>query len=251
MTEREQGSLEVLRNAIHRQDQAGPEDLPADFYDEAEEAELAAMKAEMAKEQEPEAVMVEAEPEPAGVATSTEMPARGEVEQWTPGEVAVPGTDLGALMWKYALKMQRSAIMPTWARNLRADEKVPTIWSVMMMGHEHGLNPIQSMTHIILIQGRVGISAQLQRSLLERAGAELDYEIEPGVSATVSDQHGHSATFTLEEARRAGLIKDGGGWKTYPEDMMVARATSRLGRRYYATALLGLDYTIEEIRSEA
>ncbi|MHB1701335.1 MAG: hypothetical protein ACYCSN_14585 [Acidobacteriaceae bacterium] len=251
MVERKQGSIETLRNSIHRQDQAGPVARPLDFYDEVEEAELAAMKAEMSKESEPEAVEVEAEPEPTEAATGTEMPARGDVEQWTPGEVAVPGTDFGAVMWKYALKMQRSAIMPKWARDLRADEKVPTIWSVMMMGHEHGLNPIQSMTHIILIQGRVGISAQLQRSLLERAGAQLDYEVEPGVSATVSDQHGHSATFTMEEAKRAGLIKSASGWETYPEDMMVARATARLGRRYYATALLGLDYTIEEIRSEA
>ena len=53
-------------------------------------------------------------------------------------------------------------------------------------------------------------------------------------------------TYTILEAREAGLIKDGSGWKKSPADMLVARASSKLARLVYPDILHGI-YAPEEL----
>src|ERR1044072_1767548 len=47
------------------------------------------------------------------------------------------------------------------------------------------------------------------------------------------------SSFTIEEASRAGLIRDGGAWRKTPSDMLFARALSRIGRRLFADCIGG------------
>ena len=53
-------------------------------------------------------------------------------------------------------------------------------------------------------------------------------------------------TYTLEQARIAGLVKDKGGWAKHPEDMLVKTALCKLGRRMYPARALGL-VSLEEM----
>src|SRR4029077_17919561 len=58
-----------------------------------------------------------------------------------------------------------------------------------------------------------------------------------------------TVTWTIEQAKRAGLVRDGSGWMKYPEDMLVARATGTIGRRLFEDVILGL-YAPEEMGGE-
>jgi hypothetical protein len=54
------------------------------------------------------------------------------------------------------------------------------------------------------------------------------------------------ASFSVDDAKNAGLFKAGGGWDKYPEDMCFARALSRLARRLFPD-VIGTAYVEGEI----
>lgn len=54
-------------------------------------------------------------------------------------------------------------------------------------------------------------------------------------------------TYTIEEARTAGLVKKDSNWEKVPSDMLVARVTTRASRRYGARVTSGID-SVEDIR---
>jgi 5'-3' exonuclease len=71
------------------------------------------------------------------------------------------------------------------------------------------------------------------------------------VHAVVETKHRKIAepiklTYTMEQARIAGLVKDKGGWAKHPEDMLVKTALCKLGRRMYPARALGL-VSLEEM----
>ena len=57
-------------------------------------------------------------------------------------------------------------------------------------------------------------------------------------------------TYTIEQAKQAGLVKDGGAWTKDPASQLIARASSRLARRV-APDILGGFYTPDEAREIA
>jgi hypothetical protein len=54
-----------------------------------------------------------------------------------------------------------------------------------------------------------------------------------------------TCSFSIEEAKKAGIYKN--TWEKYPEDMLFARALSRLGRQLFPDVIKGM-YTEGEIR---
>jgi len=59
----------------------------------------------------------------------------------------------------------------------------------------------------------------------------------------------HEETFTVADAKTAGLLKDGGNWSKYARAMTLARATSALCRFLWPDILMGCGYTPEELGS--
>jgi len=55
-------------------------------------------------------------------------------------------------------------------------------------------------------------------------------------------------TYTLDQAKLAGLIKPRSNWEKAPQDQLVARASSKLARLIYPDLLAGM-YTAEELQS--
>lgn len=53
-------------------------------------------------------------------------------------------------------------------------------------------------------------------------------------------------TYSMDDARRAKLVKPGGGWEKNPDAMLRARAVSKAGRMYFPEVLKG-QYTPEEV----
>lgn len=117
------------------------------------------------------------------------------------------------------------------------------VWLAIEWAERRGMDVMTAMQSVSFYQGKPLVDATMQRSLAEQAGYEVEVEGDD-TSATVTvikpgDSKPHSATFTIEEADAAGLLtKD--VWKSYPADMLVARATTRALRRHASKVVSGL-----------
>jgi hypothetical protein len=123
------------------------------------------------------------------------------------------------------------------------------VLACIITGSELGLSAMQSLQMINVIEGRPAMSAQLMRALVNRAGHRVDVVEAKQDSVTMSgtrrDTGARAAvTWTLDDARRAGLDKNP-AWSKYPRSMLLARATSELCRMLFADIIGGL-YTPEE-----
>ena len=145
--------------------------------------------------------------------------------------------------------MAKQAVESKFYRNIGDSSAVMTI---MLSARELGISPMAALNGgLNIIQGKVEISARMMNALIRRAGHSLkttkctDTECEiVGKRSDTGDEE--SATFTLEGAKQAGLVKAGGGWSKYPSDMLYARTLSRLARRLFPD-VIGCAYVEGEI----
>ena len=118
-------------------------------------------------------------------------------------------------------------------------------------GQELGLPPFASMRGFDIVEGRPAPNAGLTAALIGRSG-RYAYTVEESTAerCTLSWTRDGAAigqsTFTIDEARQAGLAGKG-AWKSYPADLLFARALTRGARRYCADLFLGSIYTPEEL----
>ena len=129
--------------------------------------------------------------------------------------------------------------------------KPASVAAAILTGREVGVPPMTALANIHVIHGRPGMSAQLMRQLIYSAGHELRYVETTDTRCVVEgrrrgSEHWERVVFTADQARRAKI--DLGG---YPEDKLVARATSRLARRVFADVLGGLPYLPDEAAEAA
>jgi hypothetical protein len=151
-----------------------------------------------------------------------------------------------------AKTLAQSSLLPADLRNKPADVLVQII-----TGHELGLGPMQSIRSIHIIQGKPTMSADLMVALVKRSPECIRFrlvESSPTIATYETERRGEGPTrisFTMEEAKTAGLVKDGSGWKRYPAAMLRARAASALCRAVYPDILLGIyeESEADEIRA--
>jgi hypothetical protein len=110
---------------------------------------------------------------------------------------------------------------------------------------------LQATYHII--SGRPSMKADAMLSAWRKSGGKHRWlkDGSDGQSATLEliDEAGNSqaVSYTIEEAKKAGLVKPGGGWTKNPANMLRARCCSN-GVRMLKPELLGGAYTPEEIQ---
>ena len=124
-------------------------------------------------------------------------------------------------------------------------------------GRELGLPPVYSMQNINMIRNRLTTSANTMAMLVKKSG-RYNYRIkahtDQACSITFYEKDGDKwvevgeSTFTIEDAKRAELIRPDSGWVKFPRAMLFSRAISQ-GARIYAPDAIGGIYTDEEIRS--
>ena len=126
----------------------------------------------------------------------------------------------------------------------------------ILAGHELGLAPLEAMTNIYIVNGKVSLQSKLIAALIKKSG-KYDYQIDKLTDdeCTITFiqymdnkrvEIGKSS-FTKADAAKAGVInKD--VWKNYPRNMMFARALSNGARWFAADVFCG--YTTEEIQEE-
>jgi len=124
-------------------------------------------------------------------------------------------------------------------------------------GRELGLPPVYSMQNINMIRNRLTTSANTMAMLIKKSG-RYNYRIKEHTDRSCTivfyELDGEKwievgeSTFTLEDAKRADLVKPDSGWMKYPRAMLFSRAISQ-GARLYCPDAIGGIYTDEEIRS--
>jgi hypothetical protein len=123
----------------------------------------------------------------------------------------------------------------------------------MMMGSELGLNPIQALQNIAVINGKPAIYGDALLALVQNhpkfGGHEESFD-EPTMTATCTvwrkgEQKSHSVRFSQADAQQAGLWGKTGPWTQYPKRMLMWRARGYALRDKFADALGGL-ITAEE-----
>lgn len=152
------------------------------------------------------------------------------------------------------------------AEMLSASQMVPRCYQgkpqdtlvAMMMGSELGLNPIQSLQNIAVINGKPSIYGDALLALVQNhkafGGHEESFD-ESTMIATCTvwrkgDKQKHAVTFSKRDAELAALWGKQGPWKQYPKRMLMWRARGYALRDKFADALGGL-ITVEEAQDIA
>ena len=123
----------------------------------------------------------------------------------------------------------------------------------MMMGAEIGLNPIQALQNIAVINGKPAIYGDALLALVQshpKFGGQEEGFDESTMTATCTvwrkgEDQKHTVVFSKLDAEKAGLWGKSGPWSQYPKRMLMWRARGYALRDKFADALGGL-ITVEE-----
>lgn len=125
------------------------------------------------------------------------------------------------------------------------------VMSTILAGRELGLPAMASLRSFHVVEGKPTMAADAMRALVLKSGkaeyfrcTERTAERATFVTKRKCEAE-MSLSYTIDEARTAGLVKTGGGWTKNPADMLVARASSKLCRLVYPDVTAGL-YSPEE-----
>jgi 5'-3' exonuclease len=125
--------------------------------------------------------------------------------------------------------------------------------AIIFAGRELGLGMMASLRGFHSVKGRVCMAADLMRALV-MASPVCEYFTCTERSATKAtwvtkrkgDPTSTTLTYTIEEAKAAGLITPGSGWEKHIFDMIAKTASSKLARLVYADVTFGI-YSAEEM----
>ena len=129
----------------------------------------------------------------------------------------------------------------------------------LLAGLECGFGSFASIAGVSVINGRPGFGANLLAQAIKRHPL-YDYRVleKTDQVCRIRFLEGKGKekeelgveTFTIAMAERAGLIKNGGPWKQYPEAMLFARCLSAGMRTHCPDALGVAAYTPEELGAQ-
>jgi hypothetical protein len=122
------------------------------------------------------------------------------------------------------------------------------VMAAIVRGMEVGLAPMQALASIAVINGRVVIWGDAIPALVLRAGHSIDVDYEgegDKLTAVATLTRGDTGkkivrTFSIADAKRAGLAGKAGPWTQYPQRMIAMRARTWAVRDGAADALMGL-----------
>lgn len=126
------------------------------------------------------------------------------------------------------------------------------VMTMMLSARELGISPMAALNGgLNIIQGKVEISARMMNAMIRRSGHSINTnkstdEICELTGKRADNDNEETVSFSLEEAKKAGLVKPSGGWQKFPSDMLYARALSRLARRLFPD-VIGCSYVEGEI----
>lgn len=142
--------------------------------------------------------------------------------------------------YRFANLMASSDLVPKEFRNNPAN-----VLLAVQLGHEVGLNPMQAIQSIAVINGRPCMWGDAVLGIVQASGLleVINESVENDTGICTVKRKGNeplTRSFSMEEAKKAGLIERGAVWKTYPKRMLQMRARSFALRDGFADVLKGL-----------
>lgn len=147
----------------------------------------------------------------------------------------------------YIARIAPSTIIPTAYRGNPANAFVAA-----ETGAALGLEPLQALASIAVINGRATLSSDLMAAVIRRAGHTLRIVENSPESVTATLIRADDKTFKFEvtwdkdKAVKAGLWGQKGPWSQYPTQMLRARAITEVARQGASEALMGMIYSPED-----
>ena len=167
------------------------------------------------------------------------------------GALTIAPADLQAalVMCEHLAKAQHD-IVPQSYRG-----KPGAILAAIQHGAELGLKPMQSLRDIAIIKGKATVYGDTMMALCRRHPECQDIEEtidNPGTDKAIARCTVHrkgckpaERTFSVADAKRAGLWGNKGPWSSYPDRMLQMRARGFALRDVFADALAGFITTEE------
>lgn len=120
------------------------------------------------------------------------------------------------------------------------------IFAIIAKAKSLNVDPLDALNGgLYFVQGKVEMSSNMMNQLIRLCGHSVSKD--PKSDDTKCILHGKrkdtgdiwSESFSIDEAKRAGIYKEAGPWGKYPRDMLFARALSRLARQLFADVIKG------------
>lgn len=162
-------------------------------------------------------------------------PEPAEPNHWI--DLVAPAADLAKMI-------AATEFVPAEMRN-----KPATVAACILYGAEIGIGPMQALAKVDMVKGRPAPRAELARALALGAGHQVWVDESTNTRVTVTgkrrnSEHVMSVTWTMDDAKRAGLA--GGNYAKYPRQMLLARASAELVRQMCPDVLGGITMFAEE-----
>jgi len=125
--------------------------------------------------------------------------------------------------------------------------------AAILYGEEIGLNPIQSLQNIFIVQGKPAIYARTAVALVRRHGVKVRTVSSSDESVTVSaerDGQVEESTWDIARATKAGYLSNA-KYKSNPQEMLYSKAAMEVCRKIAPDVLLGIAHSGEELELEA
>lgn len=142
---------------------------------------------------------------------------------------------------EFAKMISQSAFVP---REFRG--KPGEILAAIQYGFEIGVGPMQALQNIAVINGKPSVYGDLALALVQASGLLEDHkETDDGTTATCmvkrrGDSTSHVVTFSMADAKLAGLSGKQGPWQTHTKRMRQMRARGFALRDKFADVLKGV-----------
>jgi hypothetical protein len=148
------------------------------------------------------------------------------------------------------VELDRLARLGQWLAASEADDKTANgrgAAAALRFAYAEALGlPLMAAAELSVIRGRLVLSAKLLRALAYRNGFRIRRDpksdatsctaiLETELGAPVG-----TCTFTMEQAKKAGLVRPGSSWETWPERMLWARASKRVLDDFAPHVTLGI-----------
>lgn len=150
---------------------------------------------------------------------------------------------------RMAAELAKSSLIPGHLR-----QRPENVFIVLMGAEALGIPVFWALQSLHVVDGKLGMDAHLMRGLVVGNGHRFRVVERSNESATVEirrkdlreGEEPYRATFTIEDAQRAGLTNKN-NWRQYTASMLVARATGIAVRDECPELLFGIIYTPDEL----
>lgn len=159
-----------------------------------------------------------------------------------------------ASTWKTMLEMAgqlvESGLLP------QAIKTPAAALAIIQKGLELQIPPMYALSNIGIINGKPVVGAEVMLAMIYRDHGDIAIQFDETSGERCSVVYKRRAwpaprrfEWTLEDAKKAGLLDKGGVWKQYPAAMLRARCVSALARLAFPDSIGGM-YTAEELGAE-